>query len=318
MLLSVVLPFYNPMPYFTHMLESLLVAADRFLDLSLIEIICVNDGSSDKAMEYINQYKSYKNFHVVSVANGGVSNARNIGLTKCSGKYVWFVDADDYVPERAIGDIVRKIQSLTSCVDIIFANFFAFEDCDKVKKVMFNSNYNFDCFDSPDTSTDIFEIVFNQARVGFTLWNQIFKMEFLKRNKLAFNSVLRISEDFMFKVETLYCFPRIDYINVEIYGYRIPNGRQTLSQKLPKIAELDPLMKEQVKWFYIFDKQYKYESGRRYMKLLFSESLNYWIKYLSMYTSVEEGGYLEEKRCEMMDILEFLPEGVSALFHKGL
>lgn len=306
------------MPYFVQLIESLYIGAKYYCEKSLIEIICVNDGSTDESFKFVNNYESYKNFRIISIQNSGVSNARNVGLNCCKGEYVWFVDADDYIPDNGIAVIIEKLQSIETCVDIIFANFFAYEEKNNEKSIFFNSNYDFNYFDKVEEHDDIFDIIFNKTKVGFTLWNQIFNINFLQKNMLNFNTDIHISEDFMFKVASIYNASSIDYINDEIYGYRLPNGRGTLSQKLPTALELDSLINEEVKWFYIFDKKYNYESGAKYMKLLFSESLNMWFKYLSMYRADQDAEYINSKRKEIVDILEYLPDGVSAIFHKNI
>lgn len=121
MLLSIILPFFNPMPFFIRMIESLILEAKPFCDISLVEIIFINDGSTDHAVSFIKKYESYKNIHIFSIINSGVSNARNVGLNLCNGEYVWFVDADDLIPHMSIDVIIRKLQSLTKPTDIIFA-----------------------------------------------------------------------------------------------------------------------------------------------------------------------------------------------------
>lgn len=81
-------------------------------DLSIdYEIICVNDGSPDKsallAREFANQYSNIK---VIDRPNGGLSVARNTGLSLAKGEYVWFVDSDDWIVEDCIGLIVKRLQ----------------------------------------------------------------------------------------------------------------------------------------------------------------------------------------------------------------
>ena len=88
---SVIIPVYNVGKYLEECLESLLNQT-----LENIEIICINDGSTDNSLSILYEYrKKDKRVIVVNKSNGGVSSARNIGLRIARGEYIVFVDADD-------------------------------------------------------------------------------------------------------------------------------------------------------------------------------------------------------------------------------
>lgn len=94
--ISVIVPVYNVGKYLEECLESLVNQT-----LENIEIICVNDGSTDNSLNVLNEYrKKDKRITVVNKANGGVSSARNIGLRIARGEYIAFVDADDIAEKR--------------------------------------------------------------------------------------------------------------------------------------------------------------------------------------------------------------------------
>lgn len=93
MLLSIIIPIYNVEMYINKCLDSLIkqITSD-------VEIICIDDGSTDKSGKICNEYAKYKvNIHVFHKANGGVGSARNLGLKMAKGQYVAWVDPDDYV-----------------------------------------------------------------------------------------------------------------------------------------------------------------------------------------------------------------------------
>ena len=90
---SIIVPVYNVEKYIKKCLDSLVHQT-----LSDIEIIVVNDGSPDNSELIINQYlKKYSNIKYFKKENGGQGSARNFGLSKAIGKYIMFVDSDDYV-----------------------------------------------------------------------------------------------------------------------------------------------------------------------------------------------------------------------------
>lgn len=319
MLLSIVLPFYNPMPHFERMLESLYI--NNILDLCNgmdVEVICINDGSTDDSVRFIKSLDLPQNFHLLSVENGGVSKARNFGLSLCKGEYVWFADADDIIPARSISIVASKLNSLTMPVDILFANFYAFEESHNTINQVFHSQYLFKYFlDDSQDSDDKFDLIFNKSRVGLTIWNQIFNVGFLKRHSLNFNNNYCVSEDFMFKIEAVYKSNSFDCIENEIYGYRVPNGRKTLSQRVPKFQDVEPLIDDQARWFNTFENEYCYCNGSRYMRLLFAEAITMWLNYFKNH-EINSLDRIDSKYKELDHIINYLPKGVSALFHKGI
>ena len=99
---------YNAEKYLETCLESLL---NQDIDKSMYEIICVNDGSTDGSFAILKEYeKQYDNVVLIDKENEGVSIARNIGLEKARGDYVWFIDADDWVARQCFGIIKQEIE----------------------------------------------------------------------------------------------------------------------------------------------------------------------------------------------------------------
>ena len=95
--ISVIIPVYNVEKYLRECLDS--IVNQTFKD---IEIICVDDGSTDKSLEILREYEQKdKRIIVISQPNKGVSTARNIGMQQATGKYMMFVDSDDYITQNA-------------------------------------------------------------------------------------------------------------------------------------------------------------------------------------------------------------------------
>ena len=93
MKVSIIVPVYNVESYLDKCLNSLVNQT-----LKDIEIIVINDGSTDNSQKIIDKYsKKYKNIINITKENGGVSEARNLGLEKASGEYIGFLDSDDWI-----------------------------------------------------------------------------------------------------------------------------------------------------------------------------------------------------------------------------
>ena len=112
-LISVIIPVYNVEAYLARCLDSVLNNTYRN-----VEVICVNDGSTDGSLAILREYEARDpRIVVIDKENGGVSSARNAGLDRMSGDYVTFIDADDYVHPQYFGLMIEAIfLSHTDCV----------------------------------------------------------------------------------------------------------------------------------------------------------------------------------------------------------
>ena len=92
--ISIVVPVYNTEQYLDECLQSIL----KQTIIENIELICVNDGSSDNSLEILNLYKEkFPNMIIIDQKNSGAPTARNNGLRVATGEYVYFIDSDDYI-----------------------------------------------------------------------------------------------------------------------------------------------------------------------------------------------------------------------------
>ena len=119
--ISVIVPVYNTEKYLSKCLDSILNQT-----LKDIEVIVVNDGSKDESQMLINQYK-IRDSRIISIIkeNGGLSDARNVGIDKASGEYLAFIDSDDYIDsamfEKMI-DLAEKHKSEIVICDLVKVN----------------------------------------------------------------------------------------------------------------------------------------------------------------------------------------------------
>ncbi len=117
---SIIVPVYNASQYLKECLDSLINQKTKYD----YEIIAVNDGSSDNSLEILNSYK--KHIRIIDKENTGPGDSRNIAISKSIGKYLMFVDSDDYVTDNFIEVMVSEI--IKNKASIVVCDFYRLED----------------------------------------------------------------------------------------------------------------------------------------------------------------------------------------------
>ena len=189
---TIILPVYNCEKYISRCLESLIKQ-----DYSNIEIILIDDGSTDNTAKICDEYRN-KDSRITCkhINNEGVSNARNIGLKMATGDYVTFVDADDYVDSKTISSINKII--LSENVDIVKYGYY--KELNKIKiKNKFKTVTNKKIYKKSYKKL-IEPYIFSTNDFG-NVWNAFFNKEILKN--LIFDINLKYGEDRKFMMDSL-------------------------------------------------------------------------------------------------------------------
>lgn len=198
---SVVIPVYNSAKYLKKCLDSLV--NQRFKD---IEIIIVNDGSTDNSIEIINKYiKKYDNISIYSITNHGQSFARNYGLSKATGEYISFVDSDDYVNKNLFFEIDKFLKK--GDYDIVLFDYCAVSQNDEI---LFKQKFK--CRDYKNVTN--IEYLFGDP----CPWNKVYKKKFLDKIKFKLPEGI-IYEDYCYIPTLVKSDPIIGYISKELYYY---------------------------------------------------------------------------------------------------
>jgi len=209
MKLSVIVPVYNCEKYIGECLDSL--CNQTFKDM---EIIVVNDASTDKTLDIINDYKNrYSQIKLVetgSDTNLGVSVARNTGLKYATGEYIGFVDADDYVMMDMYEKLVKT--ALNNDADIVSCNYNKIykEKCIPVLNSYYSQNNNIMSLEKNG------ELLIDDG----CIWIRIYKRDLIEKFNIIFPIEVYYAEDVCFDKRMLTIAKRIVYIPDALYFYR--------------------------------------------------------------------------------------------------
>ena len=125
---SIIIPVYNVESYLAECLDS---ACNQ--TLKNIEIICINDGSTDNSLNILQEYEKRDNrISIISQDNRGASRARNIGIQHAKGKYIYFLDSDDYLAHDALEMLVNTME--TGNLELLLFNANVFGEAGVEKK----------------------------------------------------------------------------------------------------------------------------------------------------------------------------------------
>lgn len=208
---SVIVPVYNVQEYLGKCLSSL--TAQTLKD---IEIICVDDGSTDDSLAILQHFAAKdKRIKVINKKNGGVSSARNAGLEAAKGKYVMFVDGDDWIEPETCEECYDRI--VADDADLLLFNYVEIRSRNEIYISPDLSNVKADKFRFSDSPSDFFYIMTGSA-------GKVYKNKEIPR----FDTKLNKSEDTAFFWE--YCLkknPKISILNKNFYFYVVHQNSAT-------------------------------------------------------------------------------------------
>lgn len=226
--ISIIIPCYNVEKYIKECLDSILIQ-----ELKEFEIICINDGSTDNTLEILNSYKEkYSNIKIINQSNKGLSTARNVGMKYAEGRYIYFVDADDFLSnDKALALIYNEAEK--NKLDVLFFSFENFTDDEemkeKFKKHFLNKKRN-EVLDEVLTGKEMLDYFINTNQYYVTVWIQLVRKEFLLSNEIKFCDGI-IYEDNLYTLELLLTATRVKCIDNILYKKRIREGSIVTSKQ---------------------------------------------------------------------------------------
>lgn len=208
-LVTLIIPAYNTEKYISKCLESVLEQSYQE-----IEIIVLDDGSQDETNEICQKYEEVDNrIILISKNNTGVSDTRNVGIHNAKGKYIIFVDSDDYVAPNYVEVLVREAESEN--VQMACAEYFWVKE----KKESVHESKLFKNEKIIISGNDAINMLHEKNAFQGYLWNKIFLKSIITSENILFDSKIKIWEDMLFCLKYLTKIEKVVYVNKPIYYY---------------------------------------------------------------------------------------------------
>lgn len=237
-MISFIVPVYNVAPYLPQCLDSLVNQTYRDL-----EIICVNDGSTDDSLRILREYEARdKRVKVINQTNQGLSGARNTGIEKAEGEWMMFVDSDDWMDIQCCEILIQNINKKT---DLCFFNYI------RESNRKSSPQYIFDKECRSYTPQNIHQLYVRLiAPTGkelahpekldslSTAWGKIYKSSIIKEHQIQFVSTKEIgTEDLLFNVYYFTWIKEAIYLPKPFYHYRKNNITSLTKLYKPRLTE---------------------------------------------------------------------------------
>lgn len=202
--ISIIMPVYNKARYIEKCIKSII--GQSFTDW---ELIIINDGSTDFTLNICQQFSDVR-IKIISVENGGVSKARNIGLSKAEGEYITFVDGDDYLDPDYLKCLFKPKYDMSMC------GLTKVKENGEVIKKIFPIN------DGAKNSDEVFKYFYKEQMdsgiYGFVAGKMV-KRSLLEENEILFNPYITLAEDYDFFLKVYDKLNELYYVHTAGYFY---------------------------------------------------------------------------------------------------
>lgn len=206
--ISIIVPIYNAEKYIEKCIDSLINQTKKEL-----EFILINDGSTDSTDELIKKYND-KRIKYFKNKNQGIGKTRNFGIEKSTGKYLMFIDSDDYLKENTCEELYRRITKDKS--DLVICDFYKIYENGKLEEICLPSFKPTTLKKSPNLLIDI----------NLSPWNKLYKTSLVKENKIKFIENLKY-EDAPFVIEAFDKASKISKVDKCLNYYLIRGNSET-------------------------------------------------------------------------------------------
>lgn len=215
--LTIIIPVYNVENYLEKCVNSVIPSIISY------EVILVDDGSTDNSPALCEKLaKQNQNIKVIHKINGGLSSARNAGLNVAKGKYVAFIDSDDWIEKGAYDNLIKEMDNGIDILKYSYVIDYG-ENIVPVHNIL-----NEGIYEHEQIAKIVLPLAFGGERlsdstilkINLSVTSNIYRLDFLKENRLEFISEREVgSEDFLFNIEALICCQKIQVIDKTCYHY---------------------------------------------------------------------------------------------------
>lgn len=273
-LISVIVPVYNVKNYLKQCVQS--IVGQTYKNL---EIILIDDGSTDGSGELCDILKKTdERIKVIHEENSGLSEARNTGLNAARGKYIGFVDSDDYIEPNMYDILIKLCKKNKTSVACARYRYFGIGNEPELPKANGLTKV---------MSGDEFLLnILNGSRSGFStysVWDRIYRWDIIRDLKFPKG---KCYEDIVFTTKAVLKAKRVAYINRELYNYRLRNGSISYKKKnavfdKKLITDRLPLQKEQIRFLDFIGKQQLADVARirYYQEFIKFAAVNPYLEY---------------------------------------
>lgn len=188
--LSIVIPFYNAEAYLSQLLASICQSKTQYE----YEVLLIDDGSTDASVAVVDRFVAeHRNISYFQISHGGVSRARNIGISKSSGTYICFIDADDLISPDYIE---RMVSSIRSGADLVACGYELRNSNGTRQRILTDADYH----NLPEALLAMETVKRTMVQ---SVWNKIFVKQIIDKYEISFPEKLSIGEDHSFFLD--YC-----------------------------------------------------------------------------------------------------------------
>ena len=217
--LSVIFPMYNVAAYLPECIESIIQWKADY-----VEYLFIDDGSPDNSSEIVEKYaQDDQRIKLLKKENGGCASARQYGLDHAQGKYIGFIDPDDYIDPTMFKKLYKR--ALLGSYEIAYCGYNELYENDGSTREIEDCYY--EPYSSGTTNQNAINDLIHTLRVA--IWRGIYSKELIERNSIHFYTDLRRFDDLPFKVEVFSKARSVVAIPEHLYYYRLARPGQDVS-----------------------------------------------------------------------------------------
>ncbi len=295
---SIIVPVYNAEMFLEESLNSLVSQTEK-----KIEIICVNDGSTDKSEQILKNYQDNDNrIRIINQENKGVSQARNTGIANAVGSYVMFVDADDWIDKNTCQILLDRMKKEQA--DVLLFPYKRETSKGSLKKNIFESDKIFDRNKVKEKLHRRYIGLIGEelkspenADALCTVWGKLYRVDIIKNHKIQFIDLDKIGtyEDGLFNLNYFEYVTRAVYINQHLYHYRRTERQSITSGYNPNLLQ---------QWNNLFDIMQEYiemhQLSKEYEEALLNRIA---LSILGLGLNVMGSNYSVTKKIQMIHVI---------------